>query len=416
MKKSISKFSMSIILFSLLFAFSQSAFAHARWSLTGLVKPRTNATGLKEPAPCGGVARTNTSVVLQSGSTVDVQFEETINHPGHFRIAFSSVSDLGFNKNILVDNIPEVPATRNYTQTINLPNIECNDCTLQLIQVMTDRTPPSNYYSCADIQLTTTGTLPPPVADTTPPLDASSFSAIAGDSQAALTWQNPALDFSNVIILQDINPITDAPVTATRYKLNDTIGGATVIYTGNATAYNAVNLSNGSQYYFKVVATDASFNYSTGVEINTTLPASPENIQPLVSLTAEQSQTETNRILINAGSVIIQASVTDNNPSDTHQFDWSMTDSRLIDIDSIPNNFTFNPAELETGTYMIRVDVTDSGIPSGSDSATMSLEVVDSSVTQTPASNSSGGSFHFLTLFLCLLVITFRVDNKNKTR
>jgi len=56
--------SVNIILFSALIIFSQSIFAHARWSLTGLVKPRSNATGLKEPAPCGGVARTLTPVVL----------------------------------------------------------------------------------------------------------------------------------------------------------------------------------------------------------------------------------------------------------------------------------------------------------------------------------------------------------------
>jgi hypothetical protein len=34
-----------------------------------------------------------------------------------------------------------------------MPNVNCDNCTLQLIMVMTETNPPTNYYSCADIQL-----------------------------------------------------------------------------------------------------------------------------------------------------------------------------------------------------------------------------------------------------------------------
>jgi len=411
MNKTHSSTSINIFLFCVLLAFSQIVFSHARWSLTGLVKPRTNSTGLKEPAPCGGVARTSTPVVLQSGSTVNVQFEETINHPGYFRISFSSASDSGFDENILVPNIPEVPATRFYTQSITLPDIECSDCTLQLIQVMTDRTPSTNYYSCADIQLTTTGTLPPPVNDTTAPLDVGGLSATSGDTQAVLNWTNPNLDFSGVLILQDTNPITGSPAMTTSYSLNDTIDGASIVYLGNDETIIANSLSNGNSYYFKVFSFDASLNYSNGMEINTTLPANPDNIQPVVSLIAEQSQTQTTHIITNAGNVILQAIVTDDNPSDTHQFNWTMTDNRLIDIDKEGSNFTFSPAELEPGIYSIKVEVMDNGVPAKAGNATLSIEIVASTTNTIPATVSSG-SLNIVSLLLFLLVINLRHREK----
>ncbi len=399
----------NFFLFCTLLAFSQSAFSHTRWDLNGPVKPRTSATGLKEPAPCGGAARTTNAAVLQSGSTINVQFEETINHPGYFRIAFSSASDVGFDQNILVANIPEVTASRFYTQSITLPDIECNDCTLQLIQVMTDRNPPTNYYSCADIQLTASGTLPPPVNDTTPPQDISRLSETPGDSRATLSWQNPPLDFSGVLVLQDTRTINSTPLTATAYNLNDTIDGTRVIYRGNNETLNASGLTNGNQYHFKIFAFDASFNYATGVAVSSTLPAIAQNIQPVVTLIAEQSQIATTRILTNAGNVTLQATVDDDNPSDTHQLDWSMTDNRLIDIDNADTNFTFNPAELASGLYTIEVNATDNGSPVKTGTASLSIEII-SSTTTTPASASSGG-LHFYSLLLLLLLTVLRYKN-----
>lgn len=414
MSRTYAIFSLKTLFLVFFLVSSQAAYAHARWSLTGLVKPRTTSTGLKEPAPCGGVNRTTTALVLQSGSTIDVQFEETINHPGYFRIAFSPNADTGFDQNILVANIPEVPSTRFYTQTITLPDIECSDCTLQLIQVMTDRTPPTNYYSCADIHLTTSGTLPPPVTDTTPPLDVDNFTSSSGDTQVLLNWLNPAVDFSKVLILQGLNPVTGTPVTTTNYNVNDNIGGASVIYSGNDTSFVASGLSNGSQYHFKIFAFDASLNYSTGIESNTTLPTIAENIAPFITLITEQADAVTERVSTNKGNVVIQALVTDNNPSDTHAYDWSMTDNRLIDLDNQNNNFTFDPADLKPGIYTIQLDVIDNGTPVKSASTTVSIEVVDNPASQSGNTSGSGGSFSLIFLFIGLLAVAFRFITSNE--
>lgn len=54
-------------------------------------------------------------------------------------------------------------------QQITLPNIECDKCTLQVTQLMTDKLPYTNdpasddiYYQCADITLRAGATTPPP--------------------------------------------------------------------------------------------------------------------------------------------------------------------------------------------------------------------------------------------------------------
>lgn len=403
------RFFLSVVfIFSILTFVSQNVFAHARWSLEAgsLVMPRSNSTGLKEPAPCGGVARTISPVVLKSGDTVEVQFEETVNHTGHFRIAFSPAVDAGFDQNVLVDNIPEVTTTRDYTQTITLPDIACDDCTLQLIQFMSATN--TNYYSCADIQLTATGAPPPPGGDVTPPADIANMSIMAGDTQAVITWTIPAADYFQTLILQDTQPVVTSPASALNYNVNDMIGSARVIYSANGSTYTAQNLVNGNTYYFKIFAYDTSLNYAAGVEMNVTLAVSPGNMAPAVSLIAEQSQAVTTTILQDAGNVIVQATVIDPNPSDNHSYNWTTTDSRLINLDTTSNNFIFNPAGLAVDTYMISVEVSDDGTPQQSTTATLAMEVVvPPAPLATPLTNtgsSGGGSLNIIAiLIICLL-------------
>ena len=119
-------------------------------------KPRTKLT-LKD-GPCGGVRRTNQPLELEAGSEIEVSWEEYVDHPGFYRILFSKSGDTGFA--VLLDNISDRKATfeepiLEYTARVTLPDEPCDDCTLQLIQVMME-TPsaPKYYYSCADLRLT----------------------------------------------------------------------------------------------------------------------------------------------------------------------------------------------------------------------------------------------------------------------
>lgn len=159
-----------------------SALAHARWKLgSAITPPRTNATGLKT-GPCGGAARTSTPRAFMPGQTITVEWEETINHPGYYRVAFAEKDDQGFDANILapmvVDNQND-PVTQGqehqFTTTVTLPSTLCTGCTLQLIQYMTESDPPSTYFSCTDIQITADGK---PVAVPTSPSDDSAGAAV----------------------------------------------------------------------------------------------------------------------------------------------------------------------------------------------------------------------------------------------
>jgi hypothetical protein len=62
------------------------------------------------------------------------------------------------NASVLLDDIPDTPDGGLSTVTVTLPDIECDRCTLQVIQVMYDKPPyetPGNdiYYQCADLVL-----------------------------------------------------------------------------------------------------------------------------------------------------------------------------------------------------------------------------------------------------------------------
>ena len=60
---------------------SSASFGHARWALDGLVKPRTDANGIKRN-PAARRATTNRVTELVAGSKVQVKFESVIFHSG----------------------------------------------------------------------------------------------------------------------------------------------------------------------------------------------------------------------------------------------------------------------------------------------------------------------------------------------
>lgn len=116
---------------------------------------------------------------LAPGATITVTWAETVPHPGYFRIAFqpdgevfpipapngvdgfptedrTGQTDTATGAIILKDRIPDGMLS---AQVI-LPTMECNNCTLQFIQVMTDRAPYTTdaasddiYFNCSDITL-----------------------------------------------------------------------------------------------------------------------------------------------------------------------------------------------------------------------------------------------------------------------
>jgi MYXO-CTERM domain-containing protein len=129
-----------------------------------LTSPRPRSDAQKE-GPCGaaGSTRGTNVTTFRPGETITVAWTETVDHPGHYRIAFDDNGNDSFQlpnrpddnfPQTLVDQIADRPSGGSYTQQITLPNMTCTNCTLQLIQVMTTTVPYNSFYfQCADIVL-----------------------------------------------------------------------------------------------------------------------------------------------------------------------------------------------------------------------------------------------------------------------
>jgi hypothetical protein len=123
--------------------------------------PRTEE---QKTGPCGaGGSKRGTQVAtFAPGATITLEWDETIDHPGHYRIAFDNEGDDVFvNPKVPTDNfaftLEEPIADKvggHYTQQITLPTTPCERCTLQLMQIMTTQVPYNSfYYQCADIRI-----------------------------------------------------------------------------------------------------------------------------------------------------------------------------------------------------------------------------------------------------------------------
>ena len=129
--------------------------------------------------PCGAVddRRTDRVTVYEPGETITVRWEETIKHPSHFRIAFSAEGTADFedpadfndyytNDAVLLDEIPDRDTPGFFEAQITLPEEPCEDCTLQLMQIMYDKSlADAFYWQCADIELRAGGGGSQPGAD-----------------------------------------------------------------------------------------------------------------------------------------------------------------------------------------------------------------------------------------------------------
>lgn len=161
-----------------------------------LVEPAPWITdnGLGDPqklGPCGGTSQdpgtpTNIVTKVQGGSTLHIKIQETVFHPGFYRIALAvnSRSELPPDPQpvtVPTDNgprsvagtihfPPQIPiladgifqhtakATAPWETDIQLPNITCVKCTLQLIEFMAEhrlnKDGDYTYHHCADLQIT----------------------------------------------------------------------------------------------------------------------------------------------------------------------------------------------------------------------------------------------------------------------
>jgi uncharacterized protein (TIGR03382 family) len=156
--------------------------------------------------PCGqddpNFVLTNEVTTVAPGSTLTISIEETIGHEGHFRVALaSSMQMLPANPPVtpgggdpcdatVIDPNPVPPILGDgllphvnrlqgvQTMTVTLPNAECPNCVLQVIQYMRNHSAPCFYHHCATLNVSNSA--PPPV-DGAPTGDDAGVDPVGGE-------------------------------------------------------------------------------------------------------------------------------------------------------------------------------------------------------------------------------------------
>jgi beta-glucanase (GH16 family) len=155
---------------------------------------------------------------------------------------------------------------------------------------------------------------------------------------------------------------------------------------------------------------DQCANTPTGVEVDAAGCALELNIAPTVSLIATQGGDAITSVNTDAGSVIIEANVVDENQGDEHTYVWTV--SGISTFENNDNVISFDPSDLANVQISITVEVYDSAQPSLSDetSITLSVEAPSTPVTpETPNSDSGGGSINLFLLLGLVLLHTIRI-------
>ena len=151
----------------------------------------------QKAGPCGGSNTdwgkpSNIVGKAVGGSKLHIKVQETVFHPGHYRVALAvnSRTELPPDPEVMtidtdrgprsvsakIQNPPQVPVLADglwvhtakvdtlWEADVELPNINCKRCTLQIVQFMAEHgvNNPGNftYHHCADLQITATPAKP----------------------------------------------------------------------------------------------------------------------------------------------------------------------------------------------------------------------------------------------------------------
>lgn len=167
-----------------------SGAAHAHFNLI-MPPPADSATdGGKGAPPCGPTSASGVVTPAQGGHALTVSLNETVLHPGHYRIALSinsrselpadpvAVTDANGNSisapfespakfPVLADDVFDHTSGTTpipFSTQVMLPNVTCAKCTLQVIEFMAQHgaNPGGGYFyhHCADLAITADPSMP----------------------------------------------------------------------------------------------------------------------------------------------------------------------------------------------------------------------------------------------------------------
>jgi hypothetical protein len=142
----------------------------------------------QKAAPCGGTTGkpSNAVATLKGGQKLHLKVEETVYHPGHYRVALAPTQaelppdpkvttrdnrGQPWSVSAAIEKEPKPPvladglfphdtrpaARQTFETDIEIPNINCPKCVLQVIQFMADhglnREGDYSYHHCADVAI-----------------------------------------------------------------------------------------------------------------------------------------------------------------------------------------------------------------------------------------------------------------------
>jgi hypothetical protein len=163
--------------------------------------------------PCGQEVngRTEEVAVFEPGATVAVTWVETTNHRSYYRIAFDADGDDAFptfagtgrgtegidpsgpcpvDGQVILAYDMDDRSGGSHTLEVRLPDVECERCTLQVVQFMYDTGRPY-YFQCADVALRRAGSPEGGALDADDALDAGARDAAAPSDAAPAASSSP---------------------------------------------------------------------------------------------------------------------------------------------------------------------------------------------------------------------------------
>jgi len=99
----------------------------------------TGGDGSRDNADCSISAsdpdRGSTTNTFAPGAALTIEFAETIDHVGRFRVAFDDdgADQADFDAHVLADTADPIFTAGPHTIDVTLPDVECDRCTLQLV-------------------------------------------------------------------------------------------------------------------------------------------------------------------------------------------------------------------------------------------------------------------------------------------
>jgi hypothetical protein len=163
--------------------------AHAHFALLQPASALMIEDGGKGAPPCAEGPASNVVTQVQGGHPIAIDLNEFVFHPGHYRFALSVnsraelppdpdvVQDNGVSVSTSIQNPVRIPVladgvflhdsapTVDWQTTLTLPNLNCDKCTLQIIEFMAEHG--SNvgggffYHHCSDLRIVADASLPP---------------------------------------------------------------------------------------------------------------------------------------------------------------------------------------------------------------------------------------------------------------